>query len=251
MINLDGKHALVTGGSRGIGRAICSMLAAAGAHVSFSYRRDEAAANSLVEAIQAGGGKAQAFLADASDEKQTQAFFEAAEKAHGPVSIIVANAGIWERGPIDEMDLEAWRRTMSANLDSLYLVCHEGAKALKRTGGGSIVLIGSTAGQRGEANYSHYASTKGAAMSLVKSLAAELGPAGIRVNCVAPGWVRTDMTTAVFENKSYEADVIQGIPLRRIGEAEDIAGPVVFLASELARHITGHTISVNGGSVLI
>lgn len=251
MIDLRGKHALVTGGSRGIGRAICWQLAQAGADISFSYRHNLAAADRLVADIEGLGRKAICYAADASDAAAMATMFEQAESALGPISIAVANAGIWEAAPIGTMTLTDWQATMRANVDSLYVLCHHASHYLKAVEGGSLILIGSTAGQRGEAHYSHYAASKGAAMSLVKSLAAELGPAKIRVNCVAPGWVRTDMTAAVFEDKAYEAEVIQGIPLRRIAEPEDIAGPVVFLASNLAKHVTGHTVSVNGGSVLI
>jgi 3-oxoacyl-[acyl-carrier protein] reductase len=160
----------------------------------------------------------------------------------------VGNAGIWpvEEVAIKEMDASRWRRTMAANLDAIFLTTRG---ALRLMGpGGRVVLVGSTAGQRGESMHADYAATKGAMMSLVKSLAIECAP-GITVNCVAPGWVDTDMSESSYAGGGRER-IARTIPLQRIPPAEDIAGPILFLCSDLARHITGEVLNVNGGSVL-
>jgi 3-oxoacyl-[acyl-carrier protein] reductase len=143
-----------------------------------------------------------------------------------------------------------WNETLDINLKSAFLLCREVIPEMKERGEGSIILIGSTAGQRGEAFHSHYAASKGALMAFAKSVAGEVGPFGIRINCVAPGWVRTDMCQDVFSDSDFEEEVRQGIPLRRIPGPEDIAGPVLFLASDLSRHVQGEVLNVNGGSVL-
>ena len=148
------------------------------------------------------------------------------------------------------MTTAQWRETMSANLDSIFEICGAAARDMKPRKHGKIILISSTAGQRGEAEYSHYAASKGAVIAFTRSLAAELGPFNINVNSVAPGWVLTDMTRDVFDDDTQRAGIEASIPLRRVATAEDVAGPIVFLASELSRHVQGAVINVNGGSVL-
>ena len=250
MIDLKGKVAIVTGGSRGIGRAICIKMAEAGANVVVGYHHDTRAAQEVVAAVKGHGREAVAIGCDLSKETNGETLFAVATSSFKVANIVVANAGIWERAPIDEMTLNQWRQMMAVNLDSVFNTCRQAAKHMKECGGGKIIIISSTAGQRGEANYSHYAASKGALIAFARSLAQELGPYGINVNCVAPGWVRTDMTASVLADAAFKQEVEASIPLRRIAEPDDIAGPVLFLASDLANHVQGQVLSVNGGSVL-
>ncbi|MCG8669944.1 MAG: SDR family oxidoreductase [Pseudomonadales bacterium] len=250
MIDLSGKTALVTGGSRGIGRAVCTLLARAGADVVLSYRSNHEAAAETVRRIEASGAEALAVPGDLSQEESVDELFKQVEQRFDKLDIFVANSGIWARASIDTMTNSQWRETMAANLDATYFCCSRAARLMKAAGSGKIILVTSTAGQRGEADYSHYAASKGAMIAMTRSLGSELGPFGINVNSVAPGWVRTDMTEPVFSDENFEASVIESIPVRRIAEPEDIAGPVLFLASSLARHLQGSVLSVNGGSVM-
>ena len=250
MIDLRGKTAIVTGGSRGIGRSTVLLLAGAGADVCFSYRSRADAARDVVGEVEQLGRKAIALRADGAVRADVEALFAAAEKTFGRVDLLVANSGIWKRAPIDQMSEEDWDETLNANLRSVYLACHFAARIMKPQGAGNIILISSTAGQRGEPFYSHYAASKGAVIAMTKSLAAELGPAGIRVNCVAPGWVTTDMTAHVFADAAFAASVARATPVGRIASPDQIASVVLFLASDLASHLQGEIVNVNGGSVL-
>jgi 3-oxoacyl-[acyl-carrier protein] reductase len=241
--------AVVTGGSRGIGRAAALALAGAGASLALSYLSDKTAAEETALRCATLGPRAVAIRADATSAEDTDRLFEAAA-ALGPVETVVANAGVWEGVPLAEMTDAQWRRVMEQNLDSLFLTCRAAARALRPLGRGSIVVLSSTAGQRGEAGHAAYAASKGAAISLVKSLAQELGPHGVRVNAVAPGWVETDMARAAID--ADRPAIVAAIPLARVALAADIAGPILFLASpRLARHVTGEVLNVNGGSVLV
>lgn len=250
MIDLTGKTALVTGGSRGIGRSVCLMLAQAGADVAFSYRSDRGSADEVVARVEKLGRRALAVKGNMADPKACRYMFQEAEDQFGRVDIVVGNAGIWKKAPIDEMTFPEWREMIEINLDSIYNTCHWATKLMKRRKEGKLILVSSTAGQRGEAFHAHYAAAKGAIIALTRSLANELGFHNINVNCVAPGWVDTDMTAAVFQDRNFRETVEQSVPLRRIATPADIAGTVVFLASPLARHIQGEVINVNGGSVL-
>jgi 3-oxoacyl-[acyl-carrier protein] reductase len=248
-IDLSGKTALVTGGSRGIGSAAAQMLARAGARVAFSYVQDAEAAESVVAAIRAGRGEALAVKADLSDPGQARALVRSAVSAWGQLDILVNNAGIWEADAAGRGGLEVWDRTLAVNLRGAYLVTDAAIAHLEKTRG-SLIFISSTAGQRGEAGHGAYASSKGALISYTKSLAAELGPRGVRVNCVAPGWVATDMTADTFSDVSARKEIERTIPVGRVGEPDEIAGPILFLASDLARFLQGEILNVNGGSVL-
>jgi 3-oxoacyl-[acyl-carrier protein] reductase len=168
----------------------------------------------------------------------------------GGLDALVNNAGIWTHLEMGQGDTDSWRELMSVNLDSLFFLVDAVLPLLKARPRGVIVNVGSTAGIRGEAHHSHYAASKGAMNALTKSWAVEFAPWNINVNCVAPGWVDTDMCTGVFADPAYRESVRQSIPLKRIPPPEDIAGPILFLASDLARHITGAVLSVNGGGVL-
>jgi 3-oxoacyl-[acyl-carrier protein] reductase len=247
-IDLRGRSALVTGGSRGIGRAVALALAGAGARVTIGYRADAGAAAEVIRAIEAGGGQARAARADLRRPRAAEALVRRAAGSGGP-DILVNNAGIWRGAPATRMTDAEWRATMAINLDAVFRLCRAAAPRMRRRGWGRIVNLSSTAGQRGEAGYSNYAATKGAIQSFTKSLAAELGPYGITVNAVAPGWVLTDMTRAALRGAVRRAAEAE-IPLGRIAEPEDVAGPVLFLCSDLARFINGEVLNVNGGSVL-
>lgn len=249
MINFTSKSVLITGGSRGIGAACVKLFAEAGATVHFTYKSNVDAANKLAQ--QFGKKKKVSFYKlDFSNEVNLeQRIVELVSKIK-KIDILINNAGIWEYGEADKMSLRAWNRTMQANLTSMFLMTKTIIPLMKKNKFGRIINISSTAGQRGEAFYSHYAASKGAMISYTKSLAAELGKYNINVNSIAPGWVETDMSKEVFSNKKYKETIQTDIPIQRIASPEDIAGPILFLASELARHITGEILNVNGGSVL-
>ena len=249
MIDLRGKRALVTGGSRGIGAAVSRMLAMAGADVGIAYRSRKADADSLVAEMQALGVRSFAQSGDLSTREANDSFVLAGVEKLGGVDIFVGNSGVWPPNPVDveSLDDERWRSTMSANLDGMFFAARAVASVLPA--GGRIIFVSSTAGQRGEAGHSDYAATKGAMISFVKSLAVELGPRDVTVNCVAPGWVDTEAVEIPFAGEG-RARIEAAIPLRRVATAADIAGPILFLASGLARHVTGEVLNVNGGSVL-
>lgn len=249
MINLTSKSVLVTGGSRGIGAACVKSFTEAGATVHFTFRSNVDAANKLAQKL---GKKKKVFFykMDFSNEVNLeQRIVELVAKIK-KIDILVNNAGIWEYGEADKMSLRDWNKTMLANLTSMFLMNRAVIPLMKKNKFGRIISISSTAGQRGEAFHSHYAASKGAMISYTKSLAVELGKYNITVNSVAPGWVDTDMCKQVFSDKKYKEKVRSDIPVERIATAEDIAGPTLFLASDLARHINGEILNVNGGSVL-
>jgi len=248
MISLAGRVALVTGGSRGIGRATALLLARAGADVALTYHTRAAEADAVVREIRALGRRAAAFGGDQADPAVVAAMADGVQREFDRLDCFVANAGIWppDEVPLGRLPTERWRATMAANLDAVFLTTR--AAVTLMGSGGRIVLVSSTAGQRGEAFHSDYAATKGAVIALTKSLAIEYAP-DILVNCVAPGWVDTDMCIPAFEGEG-RARVAATIPLRRIPPPDDIAGPILFLCSDLARHMTGEVVNVNGGSVL-
>jgi len=249
-INLEGHVALVTGGSRGIGRACSLALARAGASVAVHYRAREKEAAQVTELIRAGGGRAAALRADLAAEDQANELVARAVSELGPPTILVNNAGIWEGLAVDQLTAEAWDRTLAVNTRSMFLCTRAVVPHMKRARSGRIVNIASTAGQRGEAFHSDYAASKGAAIAFTRSLATELAPHGIRVNCVAPGWVDTEMSAKAFVSGGREA-IEKTIPLGRVGKPEEIANAVAFAASDLASFMTGSVISVNGGAVMV
>ena len=249
MIDLSGRRAFVTGGSRGIGRATAALLARAGAGVAIGYatRRDDA--DATVAAIRAAGGQAEAVGGDLGDQAAAERVV--AQVAERGLDLLVVNHGIWPPTPqaVAAMSADQWERTRRANLDSVFFVTRAAIPHLPD--GGRIVLVASTAGQRGEAFHADYAATKGAVISFTKSLAVELAPR-ITVNCVAPGWVDTEMSAAPYAADGGEGRraIERTIPMGRVATAEEIAGPIVFLCSDLARFLTGEILNVNGGSVL-
>jgi len=203
-----------------------------------------------VAAVQQAGGEAYAARADVSDPAQAGRLVEETVARFGSLDILVANHGIWKRASIDAMTPEQWDETLRINLGGVYAVVHHAARHMVPRRAGTMILIASTAGQRGEAHHSHYAATKGAILAFTRSLAAELAPHGIRVNAVAPGWVVTDMTRSVLEDPAQAAAALRPIPLGRPGTPDEIAGPVAFLASDLASFLYGEVLSVNGGAVM-
>ena len=248
MIRLDGKVALITGASRGIGYATGELMSRAGATVILNYNRTRDAAENLAQRINSSGGKALAVKANVADRGEVEAMVETAIRAFGRIDILVNNAGIWTYGEIDTMPDEVWDETMNINLRGVFNCTRAVVPHMKKQGGGRIINLSSTAGQRGEAFHSHYAATKGAIISFTKSLAVELAPHNILVNAVAPGWVDTEMSAEALKQEGDKITSI--IPLRRPGKAEEIAGPILFLASDLASYMTGEIVNVNGGNVL-
>lgn len=249
MISLRGKRALVTGGSRGIGAATALLLAECGADVGIGYRARQNEAADVVQRLAGLGVRAFAHAADLSSLAGTASLFDRAEREFGGLDIFVGNAGIWPAQdiPLQEMTDEHWRRTMMENVDAMFYSTRAAARQLER--GGRIVLVSSTAGQRGEAYHADYAASKGAMISFVKSLAVELAERDVTVNSVAPGWVDTEMVADVLDAAGRDR-ISKAIPIGRVATPRDIAGPIVFLCSDLARHITGEILNVNGGSVL-
>jgi 3-oxoacyl-[acyl-carrier protein] reductase len=233
MISLRGKRALVTGG----------------ADVGIGYRSRQNEAADVVQQLAGRGVRAFAHAADLSALAGTTSLFDRAEREFGGLDIFVGNAGIWPPHdvPLAEMTDEQWRRTMNENTDAMFYSTRAAARRLER--GGRIVLVSSTAGQRGEAYHADYAASKGAMISFVKSLAVELAQRDVTVNAVAPGWVDTEMVAEALESEGRER-IARAIPVGRVATPRDIAGPIVFLCSDLARHITGEILNVNGGSVL-
>jgi 3-oxoacyl-[acyl-carrier protein] reductase len=250
LIDLAGRNAVVTGGSRGIGRATAELLARAGANVGLSYRSRGEDAQGVVGELAALGVHAWCEAGDLARPEDARALFARADREFDGLDIVVGNAGIWppDDVAIAEMNDARWRLTLAANLDSIFHTCREAAGRLRRDG--ALVLVSSTAGQRGEAFHADYAATKGAIIAMVKGLCIELAPRGVTVNCVAPGWVETEMAAPAFGAGGRER-IARSIPIGRIASAQDIAGPIVFLCSPLARHITGEILNVNGGSVLV
>src|SRR3954463_16519346 len=251
-LSLQNKVAVVSGGSRGIGAACVRMFVEAGARVVFNYQKDRQAADELVRAL--GPDVCHSVQADLSSAEAAKPFIAAAVEKFGRVDALVGNHGIWPSGdmPIDQMPDEQWRKTMAINLDSIFgLVKHSVAQMKKQKSGGSVVLVSSTAGQRGEAFHADYAASKGAVISLVKSLSTELAKDKIYVNCVAPGWVQTDMTREVLASDEWREKIPKVIPVGRAAYPEEIAAPIVFLCTEHAGFITGEIFNVNGGAVLV
>jgi 3-oxoacyl-[acyl-carrier protein] reductase len=251
-INLENQVAVITGGSRGIGAAAVRLLAEAGAKVVFSYRKTAGAARELVRRCVAQGGEVVAQHAELSKMADARKLIDAALSRFGRLDILVANAGIWnyEPAPIEKMTERQWDEMMDINLKGVYSVIHYAVPHMIRRKGGRIIVISSTAGQRGESFHTHYGASKGGVISLVKGLSTELAPHNILVNCVAPGWVDTDMCTPVVENRREYQAALSTIPLRRFARPEEVALPILFLASEMSSYITGEILNVNGGNVL-
>jgi 3-oxoacyl-[acyl-carrier protein] reductase len=255
-LSLSGKVALITGGSRGIGAATVKMFAAADAKVVFSYRSARAQAEAL--ANECGAAVCRAVASNLDSPEAGRLLVAETVKQFGRLDILVANHGVWpaEDVAIDQMSDKQWRSTLSINLDGVFgLVKHAIAQMKTQAHGkgpaGHIVLISSTSGQRGEAFHCDYSASKGAVISMTKTLSSELAPQGIYVNCVAPGWVDTDMSAATLADPKTGDVIRRTIPLGRVGKPEEIAAPVLFLCTEHAGFISGEIFNVNGGAVLV
>ena len=259
-LSLENKVALITGGSRGIGAATVRLFRQAGARVAFNYRAAQSAAEAL--AAELGGPKdCIAFAQDLSTPEDGRTLVRRTVDHFGRIDIFVANHGVWESqdAPIATMSDAQWRTTLAINLDSVFGLIQAAAGAMQQQArtrtapdqAGNIVLVSSTAGQRGEAFHADYAASKGAIISMTKGLATELAPHGIRVNCVAPGWVRTDMSAPALGDPETSQRVLSLIPLGRPADPLEIAGPILFLCTPLAGFMTGEIVNVNGGAVLV
>jgi NAD(P)-dependent dehydrogenase (short-subunit alcohol dehydrogenase family) len=247
MIDLKGRRIFVAGGSRGIGRAAAVLAAKAGADVGIGYRSDRAAADSAAEAVRSLGRRAFVAAARVEDESEIRSAIDRAASELGGLDGLVVSAGIFEGSPISEMSLEFWNRTIAINLTGTFLCVKAAVPHFRRQGrGGSIVIYTSTAGQRGSDVYSAYATSKGGQILFMRSMAKELAPDRIRVNCVAPAWTDTDMARGPVDRIGRDK-VIAGFPLGRIGRPEDVAGATAYLLSDLAEFVTGMTLTVDGG----
>ena len=243
------KTAIVTGASRGVGRATALRLAESGANVVVNYLSADEKANNVVELCKEIGVEAIAVQGDVSEWQAAQNIAQKTVEKFGQIDLLVLNAGIWEGAPIEEMSEETWNRVLNTNLKAAWAMTKACVPWMKKRASGAIVLVSSTAGQRGEANYSNYAASKGGQISFTKALASELCPK-IRVNAVAPGWIETAMVRPVFEDEKYKASVINSIPLQRMATTDDVALSICFLLSDWSRHITGEILNINGGAVL-
>jgi 3-oxoacyl-[acyl-carrier protein] reductase len=256
-MSLAGQVALVTGGSRGIGAATVRLFRQAGARVAFSYRDAEAQANSL--AAECGGPDlCRAIKQNLATPEDGQALVVATMAAFGRLDCLIVNHGIWPAHdqPIATMTASQWRNTLGINLDSVFglvqsTVAQMQSQPAATAARGHIVLISSTAAQRGEAFHADYAASKGALISLTKSLSSELAGQRIYCNCVAPGWVATEMSAAALQDPETSKKIMATIPLGRVASVEEIAGPILFLCTPLAGFVSGEVFNVNGGAVLV
>jgi NAD(P)-dependent dehydrogenase (short-subunit alcohol dehydrogenase family) len=247
MLQLTGQRIFIAGGSRGIGRAAARMAAQAGADVAVGYAQDAAAAQQVAQEVTALGRRALALPADVSREEEITGAIDRVAAEWGGLDGLVVSAGIFEPSPIADMTLEFWNRTLTTNLTGTFLAVKAAVKHLRRSGkGGSIVIYSSTAGQGGSAGYSAYATTKGAQIMFMRSMAKELGADRIRVNCIAPAWTETDLARASIDRQGRDK-MAAGFPLGRIGQPEDVAAATVYLLSSLAEFVTGTTLTVDGG----
>ena len=256
-LSLAGRVALITGGSRGIGAAAVRMFRRAGARVVFSYRAAEDRARELVQEC-GGEDVCRGVRQELATPEDGAALVTAAVAAFGRVDCLVVNHGIWPShdAPIGSMTVEQWRGTLGINLDSAFGLVQAAVAQMERQSAngearGHIVLVSSTAGQRGEAFHADYAASKGALISLTKSLSSELAGQGIYCNCVAPGWVETEMSAAALQHPETSKKVLATIPLGRVARVEEIAGPILFLCTPLAGFVSGEIFNVNGGAVLV
>ncbi len=252
MIKLENKVALVTGAARGIGRATAWLLAQSGCDVAVNYRSSREEAEELVTQIRALDRRALAVQADVSSPDEVESLLERTVAFFGRIDILVNNAGVWPTTNIggNGSELASFDLAVNNNLRSVFALCNRIVPLFRKQGGGRIINLSSTAGQRGEAHHSAYAATKGGIIAFTKSIAAELAADNILVNAVAPGWVDTDLNGEIFADPAVRRRVAESIPLKRIPKPEEIAGVILFLASDLSAFITGEVINVNGGSVL-
>lgn len=245
----EGKTAIVTGSSRGVGRATALRLAEGGANVVVNYLESKEKAENVVKLCVEKGVEAIAVQGDVSKWSDASNIVKETLDKFGSVDLLVCNAGVWIGSPIEEMSEETWNKVLNTNLKSAWAMSKCCVPAMKKEEKAAIVLVSSTAGQRGEANYTNYAASKGGQISFTKGLATELAPR-IRVNCVAPGWIETAMVRPAFKNEAYKRSVIEAIPLKRMASTDDVALSICWLLSDWSQHITGEVVNINGGAVL-
>ncbi|MFX0199855.1 MAG: SDR family NAD(P)-dependent oxidoreductase [Candidatus Hodarchaeota archaeon] len=250
LMKLENKVSLVTGGSRGIGAAICRYLGYAGAKVAINYLQSKEKAEAVADEIRGTGGEAYIFRTDVTKSEQVKEMFSKVKEQLGPIEILVNNAAIWKPNPITDFSEEEMERTLDLNLKAYFYCCEHVMPHFKEIGRGNIINISGGAGQTGEKYMPHYSAAKGGVIALTKALAKELGPLNIRVNAVAPGWTYSDLSKETFSDEKTFQAILSTKLLGRVAEPEEIAGPVLFLASDLSRHMTGQVIAVNGGSIL-
>jgi 3-oxoacyl-[acyl-carrier protein] reductase len=256
-LSLAGKIALITGGSRGIGAETVRLFRQAGARVAFNYRSSKAAADAVSREL-GGPENCLAIEQELASPAQGRALVEKTVKAFGRIDALVANHGIWppEDASIATMSESQWRQTLAVNLDSVFGLTQAAVAQMQRQGRGSgdaaghIVFVSSTAGQRGEAFHADYAASKGALISMTKGLSTELAPEGIYVNCVAPGWVETDMSLPALKDPGTAPKIFATIPLGRVARPTEVAAPILFLCTPYAGFMSGEIVNVNGGAVL-
>ncbi len=251
-ISLENQVAVVTGGSRGIGAATVKLFAEAGCNVVFSYLRSAGAAQKVTKACRNQPGSVLSVRADVSRMAGARKLIDQAIRHFGRLDILVANAGTWNAQPerIEEMTENQWDKMVAVNLKGVYSVIRCAVPHMIQRRKGRIIAVSSTAGQRGEAFHTHYGAAKGGVISLVKGLATELAPHNVLVNAVAPGWVLTDMAKPILRQPSERRKATSSIPLRRFARPEEVAMPILFLASEMSTYMTGEIININGGSIL-
>ena len=249
-IDLKQKVALISGGSRGIGAAIVRVLAEAGSDIAFTYHSDTSSAAHVEATVEKHGSRCLVLKTLASNQKQVHAAVQKTLREFGRIDVLVNNAGIWNYGAIGSMSERQWDEMIDTNLKGMFLFTNEVVPAMKKQRSGRIINIASTAGQRGEPFHSHYAASKGGMIAFTKSIAVELAPHHILVNCVSPGWVATDMTARELRDPKIGKEIRRVIPRGRVATAEEIARSVLFLASELSNNLIGSIISTNGGAVL-
>ena len=242
---LSGKTALVTGATRGIGRAIALMFASEGADVAFTYRSQKDAAEALVSELEAIGVRAKAYQSDAADYAQAHETVEDIKNTFGHIDILVNNAGITKDGLMMRMDEAQWDAVIDTNLKSAYNFIHACTPIMARQRSGSIINMTSVVGLCGNAGQCNYAASKAGLIGLATSIAKEMGPRGIRANCIAPGFIDTDMTSVLSEDMRKELE--KQIPMRRTGSPEDVAKVALFLASDMSSYVTGQVLSCCGG----
>ncbi len=245
MGELDGKVALVTGGSRGIGAAICTELAAAGATVAVNYVRNAEAAERVCAEVAAAGGTAHAVAGDVSGGEAARALVAGVEESIGPVEILVNNAGITRDNLIMKLSAEDWQQVIDTNLAGAFFTCQAVSRPMLKRRSGAIVNVSSVVGVHGNAGQTNYAASKAGLIGLTKSLAKELGSRGVRVNAIAPGYITTEITAGLPE--AARDAILAGTPLGRLGEPADVARAVRFLVSDAASFITGDVLAVDGG----